>query len=182
MIGGIALSGLASAVVLGFMLQTGTPPRDEDPHADPKPVTATGTCEDLPEYVETLFTTIEEHETFADFWIAPDYDGIQQMDQDDIEALVDDGTTLLADLEAMDVPAPYGPGHEGILLIFDSDVDYVTFLGLDASTVPDLGQWERGMALLLQGELTIANACPDELGQVGNFVFYDPEMIETVFD
>lgn len=182
MIGGVALSGLASALVLGFMLQTGTPPRTDDPHADPEAVNATGSCEDLATYVEALFTTIEEHEAFFDFWIAPDYDGIQQMDRADIEAIVDDGTALIADLDAMVVPAPYGPGHEGILLVFDADIDYVAFLGLDASTVPDLDQREQGFARILQGELTVANACPDELEEIGDYVFFDPVNLETFFD
>jgi len=182
MIGGVALSGLASVLVLGFLLQTGTPPRTDDPHADPLPVEATGSCADLPAYVEALFTTIEDHDTFSDFWIAPDYDGIQQMDRTEVEEIVDDGTALLEDLRAMQVPAPYGPGHEGILLVFDSEVDYVSFLGIDTSTVPDLNQWERGMARILQGELATAKACPDELEAVGTYVFYDPRDLETVFD
>lgn len=182
MIGGVALSGLASVLVLGFMLQTATPPRTTDPHTGPEPSVAEGGCDTLVAYVDALFTTIEEHGTFSNFWVAPDYDGIQQMDQADIEAIVDDGRALLDDLDAMDVPAPYEPGHEGIQLVFGSDIDYVAFLGLDASTVPDLDQWERGIALILQGELTVAKACPDKMAEVGDFVFYDPADLETVFD
>lgn len=184
MIGGAALAGLASALVLSVVLQTGTPTRPDDPHADPAPeVQATGTCDDLVDYVDTLFTTIADHETFDDFRRSGDYDGIQEMDRADIQDLVDDGTALVEDLREMEaIPASFGPGHQGIMLILQSDVDYISFLGLDAATVPDLDQWERGMALLLQGELATANACPDEVEEVGNYIFYDPEEIETVFD
>lgn len=183
MIHGFGLSGLASILLLGVLLQTGTPPRADDPHADEVPTTATGTCEDLGDYVQTLFTTIEEHETFSDFWIAPDYDSIQQMDRAEVEAIVDDGETLLDDLAALTVPAAYGPGHDGIQIIFKADIDYVAFLGLDASSVPDLYARERGFARLLQGELMIAKACPEELAEIGDFVFiFDPDELETYFD
>ncbi len=182
MIHGFGLSGLASVLVLGLMLQTATPPRTADPHADPDLTTASGGCEDLVTYVETLFTTLDEHSTFADFWVTPDYDGIQQMDRAEVEAIVDDGRALIDDMDAMDVPEPYATGHDGLALLFDADIDYVAFLGLDASTVPDLDQTERGFALILRGELTVAKACPDELADIGDYVFYDPADLETVFD
>lgn len=182
MIHGFGLSGLASVLVLGLMLQTATPPRTDDPHADPEPTTASGGCEALASYVETLFTTLDEHSTFADFWVTPDFDGIQQMDRADIETIVDDGMALIEDMEMMDVPGPYVTGHDGLALVFDADIDYVAFLGLDASTVPDLDQRERGLALILRGELTVAKACPDELADIGNYVFYDPSDLETVFE
>jgi hypothetical protein len=182
MIQGFGLSGMASVLVLGFLLQTGTPPRTNDPHADPEEGIASVGCDGLVTYVETLFTTLDEHSTFTDFWVAPDYDGIQQMDRDEVQAIVDDGTALLADLDAMEVPESYEPGHEGLHLILDSDLDFVTFLGLDSSIVPALDQWEGGMARILQGELMTAKACPEELAAVGAYVFYDPASLETIFE
>jgi hypothetical protein len=182
MIHGFGLSSLASILILGVMFQTGTPPRGGDPHADPNAASASGTCDDLVDYVETLFETLEEHDTFSDFWVAPDYDSVQQMDRADVEAIVDDGEALLDDLTGLTVPASYGAGHEGIQVILGFDVGYVRFLGIDASSPPDLDEWDRGMALILQGELTTANACPEEIAEIGNFVFYDPEDLETIFD
>lgn len=181
MIHGVGLSGLASILVLGFMLQTATPPRDSEPHTNPDPSTSGG-CEDVVAYVDDLFTTLEDHETFSDFWIAPDYDGIQQMDRADVEAIVDDGRALIEDMQGLTVPAAYAPGHEGLQLLFDADIDYVVFLGIDASTPPGFDQRDRAIARLLQGELAIVKTCPDEVAEVGDFIFYDPADLETYFD
>ncbi len=182
MIHGIGLSGLASILVLGILLQSGAPPRTGDPHADPDASVASGGCEDLVAYVETLFETLDEHPTFGEFWFAPDYDGIQQMERSDVEAIVDDGRALIDDMEAMAVPEPYLPGHEGIQLIFGADVDYVVFLGIDASSPPTPDERDHAFARLLQGELTVANACPDELEEVGGYIFFNPVDIESYFD
>lgn len=178
MIQGFGLSGLAAVLVLGFMLQTGTPPRPEDPEAG----TASQGCDGLADYVETLFTTLDEHPTFIEFWVAPDYDGIQQMDRDEVQGIVDDGAALLAELDAMEVPESYAPGHEGLHLVLGSDLAFVTFLGVDSSVVPALDQWESGMARILQGELLTAKSCPEELAEVGDYVFYDPASLETIFE
>lgn len=181
MIHGIGLSGLVSVLVLSFMLQTATPPRNDEPHTSPDPSTSEG-CDNLVAYVDELFTTLDDHPAFGEFWVAPDYDGIQQMDRADVEEIVDDGRALIEDMEAMEVPEPYAAGHDGLTQLFAADIDYVEFLGIDASTVPNLDQRERALALVLRGELTIAKFCPDELAEVGDYVFFDPAGLETVFD
>lgn len=181
MIQGMGLSGLASIVALGFLLQTATPPRTDNPHVS-QDQAATGGCDDLVAYVDDLFTTLEDHETFGDFWRTPDYDGIQQMDRADVEAIVEDGEALIEDMQGLTVPAAYAPGHEGLQLLFDADIDYVVFLGIDASTPPGFKQRDRAIARLLHGELAIVKTCPDEMAEVGNFVFYDPADLETYFD
>ncbi|MGI8962968.1 MAG: hypothetical protein ACR2GI_00515 [Thermomicrobiales bacterium] len=178
MIGGVALSGLASILVLSFSLQTAPPPRTEDPHVVPGTTRQVEECEGVVEYADVLFTTFDEHETFGDFWSNGDYDGIQEQDPDDVQAIVDDGLAFLEELDAMEVPALYSSGHEGLTLLFDADLDYVTFLGIDGSTVPDIGQWDRGLALLLDGEITLADACPDEVEALGGYLFFPIDVIE----
>ena len=183
MIHGIGLSGLVSILVLSSTLQPATPPRTDDPHTDPDTSTSTSEgCEGVVDYVDELFATLDAHPAFGGFWVAPDYDGIQQMDRSDIEEIVDDGAALIEDLDAMSVPTPYAAGHDGLTQLFKADIDYVAFLGIDASTVPNFDQRERALALVLRGELTVAKACPEELSEVGDYVFYSPEDLETVFD
>ena len=178
MIGGIALPGLASILVLSLALQTTTPPRTENPHADPETTEQTAGCDGVVEYADMLFTTFGAHELFADFWANGQTIAIQQEDRAVIQEIVDDGRALLDELDVMTVPELYSSGHEGVMLLFDSEVDYVSFLGIDATTVPDLDQWNRGLALLLDGEISLFDSCPDEVEELGGYLFFPIDVIE----
>jgi hypothetical protein len=179
---GIALSSLASIVMLSLALQTATPPHDEDPHAVPNESQTTDECAAIIEYTETLFATIDDHGVFSDFWLNGDFDTVQQQDRDDIRAIVEDGQALLEDLEKLDVPDVYQRGNDGIIVLFGYDIGYITFLGIDASTVPDLETWDRGLALVLAGELGAANKCPDEIEEVGGYIFFPIDELEDALE
>jgi hypothetical protein len=178
MFGGVALSGIVSLLLLSFVAQTATPPRTEDPHSLPTSTEQVAGCDGVVEYADVLFATLDEHQTFGNFWSSGDYDGIQAQDQADVQAIIDDGSAFLDELEAMDVPELYSSGHEGLSLLFDADLDYVIFLGIDGSTVPDIGQWDRGLALLLDGEITLFDTCPDEVEELGGYLFFPINVIE----
>ena len=180
---GIALTSLATIVMLTLALQPATPTREEDPHAVPnESQTTTSGCAAIVEYTETLFATIDDHGEFSDFWLNGDYGTVQQQDRDDIRAIVEDGQALLEDLEELDVPEVYQRGNDGIIVLFGYDIGYITFLGIDASTVPDLETWDRGLALVLAGELGAANKCPDEIDEVGGYIFFPIDDLEDALD
>jgi hypothetical protein len=177
----LAYTGMVSFMLLTVALQ-GTPPRTDDPHATPTEDDTVIGCEGIPDYRQALYGSLNDHETFSDYWVngSRETSDIQQMDAADVEAIIDDGNALLDDLGAMDVPDAYGPAHEGILVLFEHQVRTLTFLTVDASDVPSQEEWERGLALILNGELRTANACPDEVDAAGGFIFFPPDDIEDV--
>lgn len=176
------MTGLALMMLLGVVFQAATPPRGDDPHRMPSSSQETIGCDGIRDYTDDLLATLRKHDAFAAFWTNPDYDSIQQMDRDEVEAIIDDGNALLEDLGALAVPDVYQKGNEGIMLLIGSDVDYVTFLGVDASTVPDSDQATHGIALILEGELLAAKTCPDEVDEVGGYVFYRIDDLENALD
>lgn len=178
MIGGFALPGLASVLVLSFTLQTTTPPRTENPHDVPAPTEQTAGCDGVLEYADLLFTTFSAHEEFADFWSNGDPDALQLQDREVLQGIVDDGRTLLDELDVMETPELYALGHEGLMLLFDSEIEWVYFEGIDATAVPDFDQWNRGLALLLDGEIALLESCPDEVEELGGHLFFPIDVIE----
>ena len=178
MLRGMALMSLVPVLMLGIAFPIDAARRGDSAEGTSKRPESTISCEGVVEYTDVLFTTIEEHGDYSDFWINGDYDTIQQQDQGEIQNLVDDGRALLADLEVLEVPGVYQSGHRGIMLLFDNDVDTIEFLGVDAYTVPDFDQWDRGLALILEGEKLVANECPDETEEVGGFIFFSIETLE----
>jgi hypothetical protein len=178
-----AFSSLASILMLGLALQTATPPRHENPHAFPSTESETTVdCGGVVEYTETLFATISDHAEFSEYWRNGDYSTIQQQDPEDIQDIVDDGNALLEEMETMDVPETYKPGHAGIMELFGYDIGYITFMGIDASTVPNGETWDRGLALVLEGELGTSTACPDEIEEVGGFIFFPIDDLEDALE
>lgn len=131
-------------------------------------------CEGLPDYVEGFNAVIDDHGEYFDFFINGDLDAVQSMDRDQLESLVTDGDELLDAMDELDVPGTYRIGHTGFRLLFSSIRDYVYFLGLDTSTVPNIFAYERGLQLIYEGELQAAAQCPDEVEEVGGYVHYDP--------
>lgn len=182
MIGRVALSGLASILFLSISAQVATPPRAEGPHSFPAPTPAAEECGIVVGYAGELFATFDAHAVFSDFWINGDLDAIQEQDQEELQEIVDDGRALLEDLDALGVPGPYAPGHEGITLLFDSNVDYIEFLGIDSSTVPVIDQWDDSMTLILEGETQLAESCPDEVEELGGYLFFSIESIEDALE
>ncbi len=134
-------------------------------------------CAGLADYVEAFNLAIEEHPDYFEFFVNGDLDAVPGTDPAELEALVADGDALLGAMDELDVPGTYRLGHGGFRLLFSSVRDYVYFLGLDTSTVPNVFAYERGLRLIYEGELQAAAQCPTEVEETGGFVFYDPEVL-----
>ena len=134
-------------------------------------------CAGLADYVEAFNLTIEEHPDYFEFFINGDLDAVPETDPAELEALVADGDALLAAMDDLEVPGTYRIGHDGFRLLFSSVRDYVYFLGLDTSTVPNVFAYERGLRLIYEGELQAAAQCPAEVEDTGGYVHYDPAVL-----
>lgn len=176
---GIVMSGLATVVILSLTMQPATPSPDDGSGGFPKePHTTTASCDDLTRYTEDFYAILEDHSTYTDFWNSGDYDTIQQQDRADIQDIVDDGQAMLEDIEDLDVPEMYAPGQDGILMYFGSDVDYISFLGIDASVVPNFDEFDTSLAFILHGEILAAKTCPDEVEEAGGYIFLPIDDLE----
>lgn len=131
-------------------------------------------CDTLADYVDGFNAAIEDHGEYFEFFINGDLDAVPAMDAGELESLVADGDELLSAMDALDVPGTYRVGHAGFRLLFSSVRDYIYFLGLDTSTVPNVFAYDRGLELIYQGELQAAAQCPDQVEEVGGYVHYDP--------
>lgn len=131
-------------------------------------------CALLADYVDAFNLAIEDHPDYFEFFVNGDLDTVPGMDAAELEALVADGDELLAEMDALEVPGTYRIGHGGFRLLFSSVRDYVYFLGLDTSTVPNVFAYERGLRLIYEGELQAAAQCPAEVEETGGYVHYDP--------
>lgn len=134
-------------------------------------------CDGLRDYVDAFNGAIEDHSDYFEFFVSGDLDAVPSMDAEELEALVADGDALLAAMDDLDVPGTYRVGHAGFRLLFSSVRDYVYFLGLDTSTVPNLFAYDRGLQLIYEGELQAAAQCPDQVEEAGGYVQYDPDTL-----
>lgn len=179
MIRGVLLSVLMILTTGQFALQ-GTVPRPEgDLHHEQGQSPG---CEGLADYVDAFNTTIDEHGEYFDFFVNGDLDGVSSMDPEELEALVTGGDEFLSAMDELDVPGTYRIGHTGFRLLFSSVRDYVYFLGLDTSTVPNVFAYDRGLQLIYEGELQAAAQCPAEVEEVGGYVHYDPATLGPTLD
>ncbi len=131
-------------------------------------------CAGLADYVDAFNLAIEEHPEYFEFFVNGDLDTVPGMEAADLEALVAEGDALLAAMDDLEVPGTYRIGHGGFRLLFSSVRDYVYFLGLDTSTVPNVFAYERGLRLIYEGELQAVAQCPAEVEETGGYVHYDP--------
>lgn len=180
---GVVLPILASIAFLGLALQPATPPRDSDPHATPAPGAPVGPgCDLVVAYAEGLFGLLSSHEPYFDYFVSGDRNKIQAQGREANEEIVEEGRALLEEMAQLEPPGAYRAGHEGIRLLFDYDVDMVHFMGIDATDAPapDQEQRDRSFALLLEGELMVAKACPDEIEEIGGQVFLPVETLEEI--
>ena len=183
MIRTIAVTSLAMMMSLGVFRQESSPVPDDGGKFGGDNAASTVGCEGIADYQADLFDLFAEHELFADFWSSPSDTGdLQSQDIDELQATVDDGRAMIEDMNALDVPESYAKGHEGIMLLFDSELDVATFLGIDASEPIDYDQYDRGLALIFAGELLTTKVCPDEMDEVGGYIFFTLESLEEYFE
>jgi hypothetical protein len=168
---GVLLSVLIVLVTGQFALQETVLRPEEDLH---RVQGQSPGCDSLADYVDSFNSTIDEHRDYFDFFVSGDLDAVPSMEPEELESLVADGDELLTALDELDVPGTYRVGHGGFRLLFSTVRDYVYFLGLDTSTVPNIFAYNRGLQLIYEGELQAAAQCPAEVEDVGGYVQYDP--------
>ena len=166
---------LASSLLV--VLQPATPPAtpEFDPHEIPAdPEELEDSCRLLLSYQEELHATLDGHGRFMAFWNTGRSADIQEMDGDELQEIIDDGRAMIEDLQALDPPAVYVDGHQGIIDRFDFEIDYVAFLGIDTSVAPSINRVDAALQLLYDGETLAAETCPEEVDDAGGFIFVDP--------
>jgi len=168
---GVLLSVLITLVTGQVALQGTILRPQEDLHREQG---QTPGCDGLANYVDAFNGTIADHGEYFDFFVSGDLDAVPSMEPEELESLVADGDEFLSAMDELDVPGTYRVGHGGFRLLFSSVRDYVYFLGLDTSTVPNIFAYDRGLQLIYEGELQAAAQCPDQVEDVGGYVHYDP--------
>lgn len=145
------------------------------PAASPEATTGDPGCELIGSYTEELYAIIDDSGAFAEFFYSDDeWNDIDAGFAADIQA---DGEAMLEEMAAMEVPGAYATGHEGIITFFEFQIDVAHFFGVDTSVVPNLNLQDEAFSLINEGELTVAEACPDEIDDVGGFILIEPEDI-----
>lgn len=142
------------------------------------PVAALG-CADVETYAADLEDVLDDDGAFIDF-VFSDLD-FEQVPRDDAEEIITHGEEIVATLEAMDVMPEYEPAHEGIILFFQNMIDFTRFYAFDSSSVPDILGFEKAMAGIYEGETALAEACPDEVDDLGGYIFIDPATLEDEY-
>ena len=173
---------LAASLALGLAAQEVARP---NPHEQPEtgastPAGETG-CEGVVDYYRDLNRAIFRADTFFDF-LADESATFDDLSEREARDIVDSGEELIEDLEAMDAPAAYAEGHEGIIALMQINVDFVSFYSLDSSSVPNLNDFDAALEQIYRGEVALAEACPDEVEEVGGYIFEDPAVLEDELD
>jgi hypothetical protein len=167
---------LASSLIA--LLQTSTPPAIPgfDPHdIPPDAEVLRDSCRLLIPYREDLGATLDRHGRFMVFWNTGTDSDLRDMDDDEIQDIIDDGLAMIEDLESLDPPAVYADGHQGIIDRFGFEIDYIRFLGIDASIAPNINRVNASLQLLYDGETLAATTCPEEVDDAGGYIFVDPD-------
>ncbi len=177
---------LVASIATSFALLQTDSSRDLDPEsypAGPVPAGAESVdCGRVLSYQQALFSAFDAHRVFMAYWGSGSGSGadVQAMDRDDVAVTVEDGYSLIADLESLAPPAPYADGHDGIIIRFTFEVDYLNFFGIDTSIAPDVNVAQDSLLLMYNGEVAVAEACPDEIDAAGGYIFVDPAVLEDL--
>jgi hypothetical protein len=142
------------------------------------PVATLG-CSDVESYTADLEDVLDDEGAFVDF-VFSDL-AFEEIPAADAEEIIGNGEEIIASLKELDVPAPYEPAHEGIILFFQNMIDFTAFYSVDSSTVPDILGFETAMTQIYEGETALAEACPDEVDQIGGYIFIDPATLEDEY-
>ena len=180
----------AMIVILAVMLALGSmsvaaqrPGHDvispASPEATPIAGDATFVCGDIETYTETLTDVLESPGPFMEF-VFSDI-AFEELSASEAEEIIEDGDLLIAELGEIEVPAPYQPGHDGIVAFLQTIIDYARFYAIDSSQVPDILAYDRAMTGIYRGEVALAEACPDEIDDLGGYVFFDPATLEDEY-
>lgn len=152
--------------------------RSPVPDESGTPVAALG-CSGVESYAADLEDVLDDDGAFIEF-VFSDVD-FEEVPADDAGAIIENGEEIVAGLTALDVPPPYLPAHEGIIGFFQNMIDFTRFYAVDSSAVPDILGFETAMAGIYDGEVALADACPDEVDEVGGFLFISPATLEDEY-
>lgn len=137
-------------------------------------------CDIVEAYYDDLWSAIEDSSAFIHFLVSDHQFG--DLSRSDAEAVIAEGENLITEINALDVPGAYTVGHEGIILFFQLNTDLARFYAIDSSIVPDLDALENSGAMILEGEVAIAESCPQEVETVGGYIMFDPGENTDDFD
>jgi len=135
-------------------------------------------CAGLSSFQSDLFGTFTEHGEFVEFWSSGEIRDARSLGDDDAQGLAADGEGLVADLSELTAPDVYVSGLEGIVGLFQFELDYFVFYAVDSTTPPNRERYSEALVLIYNGEMNAAEACPDEIDDLGGFVFTDPANLE----
>jgi hypothetical protein len=136
-------------------------------------------CSGVETYATDLEEMLEDDGVFLEF-VFSDIE-FDELPAEDAAAIVEDGDSLIASLKTLDVPPPYLPAHEGIILFFQNMIDFTRFYTVDSSTVPDILGFDTAMSGIYEGEMALAEACPEEVDEMGGFLFISPATLEDEY-
>ncbi len=170
---------LAAALLVATSLKLG----DEIPQPDRGEFQLpdhSASCGELLAYQEDLFSVFDDHDEFVEYWNTTSSRDARNLSVDDATGIVEDGEALVADLDGMDVPVVYAVAAEGITSYFQFEVDYLTFIAIDTSAAPDVGQSRDSLVQMYEGEIATADACPDEVDEAGGYIWADPDTLADI--
>lgn len=136
-------------------------------------------CDDLDAYIDELEDILDSPGPFMEF-VYSDL-GFEELSSREARQIIEDGEAIVAELGEMDVPEPYQPGHDGIIGFLQVIIDYARFYSVDSSQVPDILAYDHAMMAIYDGEVAIAEACPDAVDDIGGYVFFDPATLEDEY-
>lgn len=168
------LAVVSAVIVWGAVGATVSARPEGDPHyaqgRDPG-------CDLVPEYYEDVNAVFADHSDFTNY-LVDRVNVTQQLGDDEVQEILESGEAFLDDFDAINPPAAYEQGHIGIRLFYDLQMQYLSFLTIDASGGVDVFQQDRAINLLVSGERSVAARCPAETEDVGGFIFIDPATFE----
>jgi hypothetical protein len=187
--------GLLLPLVLATSLATGTlaqgaPPRPDShgaPGGSPVPTASTPVasgdpgCDQVGNYYRDLSRALLRAKDFFDF-LGDDTIDVGDLTPEEGEKIVASGEALIDDLEELEAPGAYAGANTGIIQLMQVNVDLATFYAIDTSTVPDIAAYDEALVQIHDGEIALADACPDEVDDIGGYVFSDPREIEEDLD
>ena len=179
---------VATSLALGAVAQVEVPrpdPRGRLPGANdaagtPAAVSGPG-CDLVVDYYRDLNRALFRADEFFDF-LADDSVTFSDLSEREANQIVESGEGLISDLEELDVPGAYAEGNGGIIDLMQVNVDFVKFYVLDSSTVPNINDIDAALLRIYDGEVALAEACPDEVEAIGGYVMYDPAELEQELD
>lgn len=174
------LPGMMTVVlVLGLVAPVGA--QRPDPHSgavpSPQATPAVTDCSLVEPYATGVFAAFDRYDDFYAFL------GNYEITYGDLtaaeaEAIIEEGNALVADLEALDPPQAYQPAHDGLITMLQFNIDLARFYGLDTSRVPDISAEDQAWIDIDAGERALAEACTDEVEELGGYVVFEPLPLE----